>query len=346
MIGENVRRLRRKNDMSMDKLAETIGVSKNAIKKYELNQMSPSYDNLIKLANAFNIEPSKLLEEYPNEKIQRPLYHRCKSNLAKKDREYIELEIRRSLNKYLEALKLDCETRMKNNINFDPIHVESLEDIEAAADTVRQRLNLSPLGPVISLVALFENAGILVVSVKDAPKGFDAEFGIIDDHHYMAYADTNNIERTRHTITHEMGHVFLSVPEDIDEERAMSYFAGCFLFPKANVYEELGKKRKKITVGELLSIVKEYGISAKSIVFRAKQLDIISESAAKELYISINQHRERLEGQYVETNNNPSMLVQIVLSLFAEEIISMSKASELLDIGNVSFRKMLEGVSN
>ena len=69
---------RKANGFSQEELAEKIGVSRQAISKWERSESSPDTDNLIALANLYGITidellngtdaPKKIAEEEPKEK--------------------------------------------------------------------------------------------------------------------------------------------------------------------------------------------------------------------------------------------------------------------------------------
>ena len=61
--------LRKKNSLSQEELAEKIGVSRQAVSKWERAEASPDTDNLILLSKLYNISMDELLStEEPVEK--------------------------------------------------------------------------------------------------------------------------------------------------------------------------------------------------------------------------------------------------------------------------------------
>ncbi len=62
-VGEKVRRLRKKNGHSIQKLSELSGVSPSGIYKIEMNQMVPTITTLLKLATALERRASYFVEE-------------------------------------------------------------------------------------------------------------------------------------------------------------------------------------------------------------------------------------------------------------------------------------------
>jgi len=81
-LGEKIKSLRQKAGMSQEKLAEAIGVSRQAVTKWESDISSPNTDNLFRLAELFGITPSELLD-FESEKSDKGLAVEIKSELAK-----------------------------------------------------------------------------------------------------------------------------------------------------------------------------------------------------------------------------------------------------------------------
>lgn len=59
--------LRKQKGMSQEKLAEKVGVSRQAVAKWEVGQSYPDVDKLIILSDLFRISIDKLVKDYENE---------------------------------------------------------------------------------------------------------------------------------------------------------------------------------------------------------------------------------------------------------------------------------------
>lgn len=62
-LGERIKACRQQAGMSQEKVAELVGISRQAVTKWETNQSAPSTDNLFKLAEIFGTTVDLLLPE-------------------------------------------------------------------------------------------------------------------------------------------------------------------------------------------------------------------------------------------------------------------------------------------
>lgn len=65
---ENIQRFRKRNNLSQEKLAELLNVSRQAVTKWESGQCYPDISKLITLSELFNVTIDKLVkgEKYDN----------------------------------------------------------------------------------------------------------------------------------------------------------------------------------------------------------------------------------------------------------------------------------------
>ncbi len=63
MLSEKIYMLRKKNDLSQEELAEKIGVSRQAISKWESGTSLPEIEKLISLSEYFNVSIDYLVKE-------------------------------------------------------------------------------------------------------------------------------------------------------------------------------------------------------------------------------------------------------------------------------------------
>ena len=61
MLGETIQALRRQKNLTQEQLAELVGVSRQAVSKWELNTALPDTDKLVPLARALGVSVDELL---------------------------------------------------------------------------------------------------------------------------------------------------------------------------------------------------------------------------------------------------------------------------------------------
>ena len=79
-MGEKIRQLRKEKGLTQDALAEALGISRQAVAKWESGQSAPATENLLKLANLLEApleelagpkeQPAACLEEYARLKLE------------------------------------------------------------------------------------------------------------------------------------------------------------------------------------------------------------------------------------------------------------------------------------
>jgi len=137
-------------------------------------------------------------------------------------------------------------------------------------------------------------------------------------------------DRQRFSIAHELGHIVLRLRNEDFIEKSANRFAGAFLFPKNAALLELGRKRTSISLDELHLIKHKYGISMQAIIYRAKDLNIISNNFYRHLFkeFSARGYRQHEPGAEYPTEN-PKRMKKLLLRLLSEDIITILRAEEL-----------------
>lgn len=97
-LGERIRQCRVEAHLSQEKVAELVGVSRQAVTKWETNQSAPSTENLFRLAEILGTSVDFLAASEPTEEISlsEQVYHLFKAEETKKQQKRKQ-NIRRSL---------------------------------------------------------------------------------------------------------------------------------------------------------------------------------------------------------------------------------------------------------
>jgi Zn-dependent peptidase ImmA (M78 family) len=274
------------------------------------------------------------------------LEFRKKSRLGRKEEERIKYRTLDFLERYLEIEDILGDTAVFKNPLSDP-NVSRPEDAEKAAIEVRRKWKLGE-APISNLMELIEDRGIRIheIETDDNFIGISAWTGDIP---VISVRRQDDLLRKRFTISHELGHILLKIDkrnEAKSREKLCHIFAGAFLLPEKVIKAELGENRNKIALWELKKIKGIYGISIQAIMARARHLEIISEHTYRNFCINVNTQGWKTEepGEYLG-KEHANRFDQLVYRAAAEEIITFSRAAELLNQPLSEFRRAFQIVS-
>jgi Zn-dependent peptidase ImmA (M78 family)/DNA-binding XRE family transcriptional regulator len=332
-LGQRLKRLRLARGLSLEALAAEMGgiVTKQSLSKYEQDKAHPSAKVLNRLASVLGVKAANLYGE--PEVLVKFLAYRKATKLSKKSQERLESAIATDLEARVQLQeKISPGTRA--DVPVQRFRIESLADAETAAESLRAQWNLG-LDPIASLVAVLEDRYIYVFDI-DAEDSFDGISAIAysKEQELVAAATIARTgiagERQRLNLAHELGHLVLDVSSDLDEEKAAFRFGAAFLAPAELVRQEIGLKRTVVDFGELLSIKQLMGMSLQALVYRLKDLNIISSYQYRSCCIEINRRGWKRREPEELPAEQPQWLRRNVLRAIAEGLIARDEAECLL----------------
>ncbi len=329
---------------SVESLAKELGVSKQMISKYEKGLSMPDGGKLIALANILGVKPDYFF--MPATVELSDIKFRKKAKASKKTIEQIKINILNNMENYLLiedilAIKSEFNDPLKNNV------VNSIDNVEELALQLRKKWKIGN-DPISNIIALFEANEIKVIEIDaDDNNAFDGMSGMVNNKFPAVVINKNyNVERKRFTLLHELGHLLLNIEHfpDKEQEKICDRFAGAVLLPKDTLLKEVGPVRKRISVTELISFQKRFGLSIGAIMYRLVSLNIISQSKIKSFYI-----RQNTDANFKAYINEVRFLndeasnryKQLVYRGLTQELISISKASAMLNTDIDSLQKQL-----
>lgn len=335
MIGIRLKMAREAKNLSMQGLADLVGLSANMIKKYEHNTSMPSSDVLLRLMDVLGVEMDFLFRPVQVELGE--VEYRTKSSTPKKLLKQITVDVTNQAERWLTLKELWLDFPVKPYcLEADLPTVHSLDDIEQFADALREYWQLGT-NPIPKMIDLLEDLGIIIiVSDVNTDNKFDGLQAVINNTPVIVVSSAWSGDRQRFTLAHELGHLVLpaylshDLPDDWNIEKACNRFAGAFLLPKSRMIHEFGEKRQKIYVKELAYLKREYGLSMRAIAYRAKDLGIITATYHKSINIIFNQKGWHKQEPEVYASEHTHTFKQLVYRAVAEQIISESKGAELL----------------
>lgn len=346
-ISDRLRSARMISGLSLQGLADKLeglgtSISKQAISKYEQGDATPNSEMVGLLSEALGVRPDYFYNEFAIE-FSDIEYRKLKSYSVKESQRIVEIS-KDALRRYLELEEiLNIQTKFENPLkNFK---ITDLASVDRAAEQLRDKWDLG-LNPIPNTIELLEDNHIKVIEVE-SDVNLDGFSTIANDKFPIVILNKTKLDkktdRKRWTSLHELGHLVLNLShlgDDKEKERYCHYFAGAMLFPEETIKAELGVKRNRLSINELGALKEEYGISMQAIVYRAKDLGIISQNSYKQFFQIFSQLGYRRSEPHEYSGKEEShRFRQLLFRALAEEVISMSKAAGLNNQRLAEFRK-------
>lgn len=330
--------------LSMDSLCEKANneLSKQSISKYEAGKMLPDSKSLIILANALGVSVDYFFR--PIGVTIENIEFRKKAKLGVKQLDSIKEIVKDKLERYFEIESIvDIQTEFMPD--YHNVLIQSEQDIYSIVTRIKNDWKLGEDG-INNLIEILEENKIKVIEI-DAPDTFDGLSGYANDKKPIIVLNKHfDSERKRFTALHELGHLLLNFDDSIDEKQIESYcnlFASEMLISKDVFIQRIGMNRRDISLQELKDIQMQFGISIDALMYKAKTLNIITETRFKTFRIKKNktqQFKEAVEKSRYKQEQS-SRFVRLVYRALASEIISISKAGVLLNAPVNAIRNQL-----
>ena len=341
-FGARLKAARKMAGMTQQELADATKnlITKQAISKYEKGKMFPASDILIAISKALGVKTGYF---YRQSQVKLTgLEFRKKSKLSKRDEKRVKYQTLDFLDRFMEIESVMGQQTVFDNPLKDSA-IKNLDDVEDAAKRLREAWGLGT-APVSNLMELLEDKGVRILEV-DLPEQFDGLSAWAEVTPVISVNRNHDLVRKRFTIVHELAHLILNFGECShgDLEKLCHNFAGAFMVPKEKMIEELGPQRSRVTFLELKKLKGIYGISLMALMVRAKNIGIVNDNSYKKFFILANKNgwrsgKKAEPGHYIG-REYANRFRQLVSWAVAEEIITMSKGAELMNVGLPEFRK-------
>lgn len=338
--GDRLRQARQLAMRTKQSLAEPLGVSAAAIGQYESGATPPRAELIPVLARVLDVPREFFAAGRPQARLQTSdAYFRSLRSTTSKQRakaiSYTEQlwELVHTIEKHVRLPQVDLPGFVGGEIEpgvfpGDPI---------AAARALRKAWNLGT-EPIPHLVRTIENQGIVTVLVPFA----EDEVARIDAFSTLSLSRpiivlspdrANDVYRHRFTAAHELGHLVLHgerVGGDPLLEREADRFAAELLTPSLIVQDLLPRRIDFRTLNQLSE---QWGVSIKSLIYRCREVGLLSDATARRAYIRLNQLTEQgviaSRPVYQFLGEVPSLLRRAVELAEANGVTIASLAQEL-----------------
>ena len=307
LVPKRIREARLARGFTAIELANAIGVSRQAISKYELGNIEPSIDVLNAISKTLRMPISffsKPLELGVNRGTT--FYRSLKTNAVRaKDIMVTKSVWASQIASILEqdivfpTVDIPCLPEKYNNVEY-----YSNDDIEDIAEYVRRCWKLGN-GPISNISRTLEAHGVIIATIKTGCSETDACSCYIDSRPFI-FLDTQKecAVRTRFNLSHELGHLILHggvTQTDIEDKKELqriedeaNRFASSFLLPRDSFLRDI----RSTSLNSFLPLKKKWKVSIQAMVYRCKDLDLFSDSQMIYIQKQISARRWRKAEPY------------------------------------------------
>lgn len=343
LISFNLKRARLNRGWSMEELAEQVGCSKQTISNYENGNRNPDSQTLLKIGDIMDLDFEYFFKKPDISFSLNSINYREGSFLSSNEKKLVEEKSQEAISSYLELEVLTKEEIAFNN-PLEDLVVKNRYDAEKAAKQLRKKWKLGN-GPISNISNFLEKKGVRVIRL-DFGFNFNHEglSGWVEENEIPVIVlniRSQDITRVRFTMLHELGHLLLEIPSEIDIEnieRICDSFASAVLLPSEILIEEFGRNRRAISIAELRRIKALYGISITAIMVRARFANLIDIDAYQKWKLSDYSGQDF--GLFVGIEE-PQKFNQMLFRALAERKIGLDKAASLSNRDENELKEML-----
>jgi len=278
--GSNLRLARSCHGYALNDVADAVGKSRQFINRLEMGRDEPTPELAEELAQFLEVLPGFFYES-AGMLLGEESYHFRKyatTKVSSKQAALAKGELFRRFVAFIDG-KLNLPPTV-----FPSFEVTTLDDIERAAEKSRIAWGLG-FGPIVNMIRVAENAGAVVTTFHSVSTQVDA-LSISSKRPIIV---TNNNKgssaRIRFDIAHEIGHFIMHegrVTGDRVSEGEANRFAGAFLMPRSTFVKEFNAVRhNRFDWAAMKELKVRWKVSKAAILYRARQLDLITEAQYK-----------------------------------------------------------------
>lgn len=333
--------------MTIEELANSIGVKKQAVSQLENGKTTPEYNNLFLLSEALRFPIDYFLEENAGTTSIGNTYFRAPFTSNKKD-----LNAQRIKAQYVSFIH-NCLSEYVDFLPLNIPHFDEVDDIERIANRTRDFWGLGR-EPISDMVALLERNGIIVSEFSTEGKTIDAfyQYGEMLGHEYYCIVlgtDKLTFARRQFSAAHELAHILLHERNnDIDElnredfrkrEDEANKFASAFLLPRETFAHDLLPYGNKLN--HYIELKRKWKVAISAMIMRAFDLSLISGNQNRYLWRQMSSNgwrtKEPLDDYMVV--KHPKALKQAVNMLIFNDYLKPQQILALFSKNKLSLPK-------
>lgn len=329
---QRLRIARQLQGLQRTELARLVGVSAAAVSQFELGRTRPRPATLAQIALRLQLpvsffagtgRPLPILETDQT-------FFRSLRRTTKRDREraLAHAALLAEVTRLIEERVVLPELDVPNDLTLTP--TSSADEAEEIAQELRARWQIDE-GPVRNVVRLVERRGIVVARFPLASADVDA-FSWPLDHRPLVVlsSEKRNYERSRLDAAHELGHLVMhhADPEPGSQpmENQAQRFGSAFIAPSDQIRDELPSGQ--VDWARLLEVKARWGLSMGALLYRAKELRVMSPTAYESALKYMNRKGWRLREPGPRRRPEEPRLLEKALDLLEQNGTSLDALAE------------------
>jgi Zn-dependent peptidase ImmA (M78 family)/DNA-binding XRE family transcriptional regulator len=359
IIGERIKEQREKFGLSIEELAKQIGgISRQTLSKIEKGEAIIDAEKLMIIADItrkplsyFYAETAPEVRLFFRADNAQGISDELSSKFQKKYQQYGEIE---------EILGIDRPTSIPLSYGIRSFE-KNKKRIADIASKERIRLGAGE-APINNIFELLEQNGIRILFFKSALRDvyglstYEAEKGACI---FVNSSDDITVERRIFTAAHEYAHLIFH-RDEFDQvesfryrkgrgkakpgtEKIADHFAGHFLVPTITLEKSIPNK-KHITVNDIISLKKLFGVSFEAMIWRLRDERFITGQEHQDFYRFLGRfgYRKKEPDRMKDIFSKNVRYITLVRNAYDNEQITLSKAAELLDLSVVRAREKMQ----
>ena len=349
--GQRLRQARLYKGLSINDLAELLGVSKQAISQYETSNVTPDFDKMRIITNKLNFPSSYFFQEDSFDINAKTTYFRALLSANKNARLQQVVKIKHLamiyeiLSNYLEFPQLNIPD-ISEFLNSDEI------DYDAITQKVREYWGISKK-PIEDFPYLLEKNGIIVASYPVSQDNIDAYSQKInidgqDKFIIVLSDDKNSAVRSNFDAAHELGHILLhdwnldleelSREDFKKQEKQANNFAAAFLLPKETFLKDVSLYPRDLKY--YIELKRKWKVSISAMLIRANKLGVINDNQYQYLMkqMAFNKWRQNEPLDNVIIKQEPILLSKSIEMLIGNNVFNAQELLDELAENNISMK--------
>lgn len=290
--GTELRLARIFNGLALEEVAECVEKTRQYVHKLETGQATPTEQLLVRLATVLQVEPAFFMNGHTS-LIGEDQFHFRKLFTTRAMVKQVAMARGELIDRLVTYL--DRELRLPELRIPEVADAHTSEDIERAAELCRREWELG-LGPIANMHRLAEHVGAVVTSFQSVSKEIDALSVAVKRPIIVRNEAKESVCRQRFDIGHELGHFVLhsgqATGDRVTESQA-NRFASALLIPRTMMAKLFPRPRGyRLDWVGLREFKLTWKVSKAAILYRARQLELISDEQYKTGVITLRRTGE------------------------------------------------------